>query len=161
METRLIYDFFLSPIGGLFLTFAGKKLTAITTKKPEGIRPGSAPDSFKIELSAYFSGNLRAFNQEIVFLDGTEFEKSVWRAAREVPYGETRTYKWLSERVGKPGAYRAVGQALSKNPVPIVIPCHRIIESDGNIGGYSEGVEIKRRLLEMEYYYSLKEGHTI
>lgn len=153
---RLIYDSFLSPIGNLYLVFFGKKLTAIDNKKPEGLRPGHAPDSFKIELSAYFSGNLRVFNQEVLFLSGTEFEHSVWLAAKEIPYGETRTYKWLAERIGKPGAYRAVGQALAKNPIPIVIPCHRVIESDGDIGGYSAGVDIKRRLLELEYYYSMR-----
>ena len=68
---------------------------------------------------------------------------------------ERRTYKWLSEKIGSPKASRAVGQALGRNPISIVLPCHRIIESDGSIGGYSSGVDIKRRLLEMEYYNAL------
>lgn len=156
MDAKLLYDCFLSPIGNLYLTFFGRRLAAISMNRPEGVRPGAAPDSFMIELSAYFSGNLREFNQEVALLEGTEFERSVWRAARDIPYGETRTYKWLSERIEKPGAYRAVGQALSKNPIPIVVPCHRIIESDGDIGGYSCGIDIKRRLLDMEYYYLLR-----
>ena len=76
----------------------------------------------------------------------------VWYALNEIPYGETKTYKWIAEKIGKPAAVRAVGQALSKNPIPIVVPCHRVIESDGSIGGYSSGVNVKKRLLEMEYY---------
>jgi O-6-methylguanine DNA methyltransferase len=85
-------------------------------------------------------------------LIGTEFERKVWAALNEIPFGETRTYKWIAEKIGNPAAVRAVGRALSKNPIPIVIPCHRVIESDGSIGGYSSGVNIKKRLLELEYY---------
>ena len=88
-------------------------------------------------------------------MEGTDFEKKVWLALKEIPYGEARTYKWLSEKIGSPKASRAVGQALGRNPISIVLPCHRIIESDGSIGGYSSGVDIKRRLLEMEYYNAL------
>jgi methylated-DNA-[protein]-cysteine S-methyltransferase len=86
------------------------------------------------------------------FLSGTDFEKGVWSVLRDIPFGETRTYKWVAERTGSPSAVRAVGQALSKNPIPIIVPCHRVIESDGSIGGYSSGVNTKRRLLELEYY---------
>jgi methylated-DNA-[protein]-cysteine S-methyltransferase len=77
---------------------------------------------------------------------------------KEVPYGETRTYKWVAEKVGNPHAFRATGNALGKNPIPIIFPCHRIIESDGSIGGYSSGIEIKRRLLEIEYYTKLSKA---
>jgi len=153
---RSFYDSFQSPIGTLYLVFSGKKLTKITFKKPQDIKIGKAPEVFKTELMAYFCGNLTEFTLEFSLKEGTEFEKKVWLATKDVPYGETRTYKWLAEKIARPGAFRAVGQALSKNPLPIIIPCHRIIESDGDIGGYSEGVEIKRRLLEMEYYYSMR-----
>ncbi|MDP2166963.1 MAG: methylated-DNA--[protein]-cysteine S-methyltransferase [Thermodesulfovibrionales bacterium] len=156
-EARLFFDTFLSPIGRLYIVFAGKKLAGISMKKPSGVKAGAAPGPFKAELSAYFSGRLGRFKQEIALLEGTEFERQVWLGIKGVPYGEMRTYKWLSEQIGRPGAYRAVGQALSKNPIPIVLPCHRIIESDGHIGGYSGGgVEIKRRLLDMEYYHSIR-----
>jgi methylated-DNA-[protein]-cysteine S-methyltransferase len=84
--------------------------------------------------------------------EGTDFEKKVWETLRKIPYGETRTYKWLAEEIGKPQAFRAVGNALGKNPIPIIFPCHRVIESDGSLGGYSGGVDIKRRLIEIEYY---------
>lgn len=91
------------------------------------------------------------------FLIGTEFERQVWLALSEIPYGETRTYKWMAQRVGCPKGSRAVGQALKKNPIPIVLPCHRVIESDGKIGGFALGEDIKRRLLQMEFYHQREE----
>ncbi len=145
------YDTFDSPIGTLYLIFSGKHLAEISFEKP-GHKRGSAPESFRKELKGYFEGSIKEFKQPFVFLEGTDFEKKVWFALKEIPYGETRAYKWLAERVGNPKANRAVGQALGRNPIPIVFPCHRVIESDGSIGGYSSGVDIKRRLLEIEYY---------
>jgi len=150
------YDTFDSPIGTLSLVFTGKILREIEfNKTTELIRKGEAPSLIKKELREYFENGREEFTQKLGFMKGTEFERSVWLALRGVPYGETRTYKWLAETVGKPGASRAVGQALSRNPIPILLPCHRIIESDGSIGGYSAGVDIKRRLLEIEYYMKL------
>jgi methylated-DNA-[protein]-cysteine S-methyltransferase len=148
------FDTFSSPFGELYIIFSGKALAGISFKKPH-MRMGNVPDSFKKQLAEYFEGKLKEFKQDIVLTEGTEFERRVWLALRNIPYGETRTYKWLAEKIGKPKGSRAVGQALSKNPIPIVLPCHRIIESDGDIGGYSSGVDIKRRLLEREYYYSI------
>jgi len=145
------YDVIDSPIGTLFLIFSGKQLAGISFEKP-GYKRGSAPESFKQELIGYFEGRTEKFTQSTVFLEGTEFEKKVWLTLKDIPYGETRTYKWLAEKIGNPKANRAVGQALSRNPIPLVLPCHRVIESDGSIGGYSSGVDIKRRLLEIEYY---------
>jgi methylated-DNA-[protein]-cysteine S-methyltransferase len=111
------------------------------------------------ELGEYFENGKDNFTQKISITKGTEFEKKVWLTLQEIPFGETRTYKWLAEKVGKPNAFRAVGQALGKNPLPIILPCHRIIESDGSIGGYSGGTDIKRRLLDKEYYIKLaKDG---
>jgi O-6-methylguanine DNA methyltransferase len=153
----VFFDSFQSPLGSIYLVFTGKRLSGVQFSKPH-IRLGKAPGPFMKELEAYFGGRLRDFSQEIRFAGGTEFEKKVWRALREVPYGETRSYKWLAEKIGSPKSSRAVGQALAKNPIPIVVPCHRIIESDGSIGGYSSGVNIKERLLKMEYYYSMDAG---
>lgn len=150
------YDTFESPVGTLYLVFAGKILIEIAFKKPDRIpRKGKAPPPIKRELMEYFKQGREEFTQEIRFTKGTEFDRRVWLVLKEVPYGETRTYKWLAEKVGKPSACRAVGQALSRNCLPILLPCHRIIESDGSIGGYSQGVDIKRRLLEIEYYIKL------
>ena len=80
----------------------------------------------------------------------SEFEKKVYRAVFEIPRGEVRSYKWVAKRIGLSGAYRAVGNALNKNPYPKVIPCHRIIKSDGSIGGYAKGIASKRMLLKSE-----------
>jgi len=150
----MAYDTFDSPLGALYLIFTDNFLSGISFTKPSGIpfKKGSAPDSFIRELSAYFRGEDIEFSQKIQLLTGTDFEKKVWSALNKIPFGETRSYKWIAEKLGKPAAARAVGGALSKNPVPIVIPCHRVIESDGSLGGYSSGVNVKKRLLEMEYY---------
>lgn len=150
------YDTFESPVGTLYLVFTGKNLTGINFKKPgEILRKDKAPHLIKRELQEYFEKEIDEFTQKIAFTKGTEFDKKVWLALREITYGETRTYKWLAEKVGNPNASRAVGQSLSRNPIPIILPCHRIIESDGSIGGYSAGVDIKRRLLDIEYYVKL------
>ena len=155
-NTDSFYDTFDSPVGKLFLIFSAKKLSGIDFKKPADIpRKGKAPHLIKNELKEYFEHGKDAFAMEIALMKGTEFDHSVWLTLKEIPFGETRTYKWLAERIGKPKASRAVGQALGRNPIPILLPCHRIIESDGSIGGFSGGVDIKRRLLDIEYYKTL------
>lgn len=154
IKSSVFYDSFESPLGTLYLVFSGNSLAGISFRKPLQIafRKGSSPKNLRRELEDYFQGAGHGFTQKIKFLKGTDFEKKVWSYLKDIPFGETRTYKWLAEKVGNPSATRAVGKALSRNPIPIVLPCHRIIESDGSIGGYSSGVGIKRRLLEMEYY---------
>lgn len=158
-ERNIFYDTFSSPLGLLYIIFSDNALAGIIFSNEvgiplpvKGIKKGPVPENFRQQLIDYFGGKLREFKQEIILLSGTEFEKSVWLTLREIPYGETRTYKWVAERIGRPGAVRAVGRALSKNPIPIVLPCHRVIESDGSIGGYSSGIERKRRLLNLEYF---------
>src|SRR5208283_2273165 len=107
-------------------------------------------NSFKAELDAYFAGRQRLFRQKSKFIEGTAFEHKVWRALSGIPYGETRSYRWIAECAGSPKAARAAGQALKKNPLPIIVPCHRVIASDGSLGGYSGGVEVKQWLLMHE-----------
>ena len=80
----------------------------------------------------------------------TKFEKKVLKQVAKIPFGQVRTYKWLAEKVGKPKAYRAVANVLAKNPFPFVIPCHRVIKSNGDIGGYSLGKELKKELINFE-----------
>ena len=157
-KTSAFYDIFESKVGTLYLIFLKKSLTGVSFKKPHRVpfKKGHAPGNFIKELGNYFHGKDTGFSQTIQFLAGTEFEKRVWNCLKDIPCGETRTYKWVAEKIDSPSATRAVGKALSKNPVPIVLPCHRVIESDGSIGGYSSGVDIKRRLLEMEYYLKIK-----
>ncbi len=101
-------------------------------------------------IQAYFTGIKVLFNEKLD-LDGySPFYRDVWRLTCEVPYGSTASYSEIARQTGKPLACRAVGQALGRNPVPIIIPCHRIIRSDGSLGGFSGGLNIKGRLLEME-----------
>jgi len=108
--------------------------------------------SLKARLRAYFRGEVVSFDD--VPLDmrgvGTEFQRRVWEATRAIPRGETRTYGQLAREVGTPGAARSVGQALARNPWPIVVPCHRVVGRDGRLIGFGGGLRMKRRLLEME-----------
>ena len=148
-------DTFQSPLGTLYMLFSGNALAELSFDPLNRPCPkGRAPESFIKQLKGYFNGKLRDFNHPVVFLKGTDFEKKVWLTIRKIPYGETRTYGWVAEKTGRPSASRAAGQALGRNPVPIVIPCHRVIASDGSLCGYSEGIDIKRRLLDLEYYAS-------
>ena len=101
------------------------------------------------ELKEYFAGKRREFTVRLEVL-GSKFDTMVWSALRSIPYGEVRSYRWLSELIGHPNAYRAVGGALSRNPLPIFLPCHRVVRSDGGLGGYSAGVGVKRFLLKLE-----------
>ena len=151
------YDILQCTIGPLYLVFRSSLLISISFEKPHAVVPKQTKGSAaaKNELSEYFEQGRRDFSFKTALVEGTEFEKEVWESLKEIPYGETRTYKWIADKIGKPHASRAVGNALGKNPIPIAFPCHRIIESDGSIGGYTPGVDIKRRLLEIEYYRRL------
>ena len=101
------------------------------------------------QLCAYFDGKLFDFALPLA-PKGTDFQQSVWRALREIPYGETASYKDIAVKVGNPSASRAVGMANNRNPIAIVIPCHRVIGSNGQLVGYRSGLENKRLLLELE-----------
>lgn len=101
-------------------------------------------------LRGYLEGQKVSFDDKVDFVGTTGFHQAVWEETRAIPYGESRSYTWVAEQVGKPGAARAVGQAMAKNPVPLVVPCHRVIASGGGLGGYGGDLELKRYLLEME-----------
>lgn len=103
----------------------------------------------KKQIIEYFNKKRKVFDIPIS-LKGTEFQKSVWNALLEIPYGKTQTYKQISEKIGKPKAYRAVGMANNRNPIAIIIPCHRVIGCDGSLIGYAGGIEVKRYLLNLE-----------
>lgn len=102
-----------------------------------------------IRLKAYFAGEKASFPDELDFSTATPFQQKVWQAARRIAYGETRSYGWLAQSIGQPGAARAVGQAMAKNRLPIIVPCHRVTDSS-DIGGFSGGVYLKKRLLQLE-----------
>jgi len=98
----------------------------------------------------YLSGKVKNISLDTCFLSGTDFEKKVWNTAVSIPYGKTLSYKELAEKTGFPLAWRAVGTALGHNPVMLVVPCHRIIKSDGSIGNFGGGVKVKEFLLNLE-----------
>lgn len=101
------------------------------------------------QLRQYFDGRRRQFDLELE-LSGTDFQVAVWEALAEIPYGETVTYAELAEMVGHPNAFRAVGSANGANPIPIVLPCHRVVASGGGLGGYGGGLPLKKSLLALE-----------
>jgi O-6-methylguanine DNA methyltransferase len=102
------------------------------------------------KMVEYFKGAKVTFPERLDMSAATAFQREVWQAARTIPYGETRSYKWLAEKVGKPKATRAVGSALGKNPLPVIVPCHRVIGSNGDLTGFRSGLDVKIRLLELE-----------
>ncbi|MFE7170523.1 methylated-DNA--[protein]-cysteine S-methyltransferase [Streptomyces sp. NPDC057616] len=101
------------------------------------------------QLKAYFAGELTEFTLQLR-LDGTPFQRTVWDELRRIPYGETRSYGQLADALGKPAASRAVGLANGKNPIGIIVPCHRVVGADGSLTGYGGGLERKQRLLDFE-----------
>jgi len=105
---------------------------------------------FKDKLQRYFLGEAVTFDEPLDLDRATPFQRRVWLAVREIPYGEVRSYGQIARRIGHPQAVRAVGRALASNPLPIVVPCHRVIGSDGSLVGFRGGLEMKRRLLEIE-----------
>ena len=101
-------------------------------------------------IISYFNGKKVKFNFPIDRIRATEFQKSVWKETSKIPYGTTTSYGEIAERIGKPKSYRAVGNALGANPLPIIIPCHRVVSSNGSLGGFSGGLKLKKFLLELE-----------
>jgi len=151
----VLYKKFISPVGILTIFSSGKGICRIDFENEksslEGFKEGS--DSYIEEcmhqLGLYFCKELKKFNLQID-LQGTDFQKAVWREISKIPYGEVKTYGEIAKLIGKPKAARAVGQALNKNPIPIIIPCHRVIGSKGDLVGFGGGIEIKKFLLRHE-----------
>ena len=146
-----------SPIGPLTLVAADGVLTGLfmddQRHRPDQARFGVAdPDGFRAveeQLDAYFGGERTAFEVRLA-MEGTSFQKRVWSALCDIPYGETISYGELARRVGNPNASRAVGLANGRNPIGIIVPCHRVVGSTGSLTGYGGGIERKRWLLDHE-----------
>lgn len=141
-----------SPVGPLTLTASEDALTGIAFGGAQD--GGDAPPPALLartarELEEYFAGERRTFTVPLAPA-GTDFQRKVWTALRAIPYGETVSYGDLARRIGKPGAAIAVGQANGRNPIPIIVPCHRVIGADGKLVGYAGGLEIKKALLRLE-----------
>jgi methylated-DNA-[protein]-cysteine S-methyltransferase len=162
MHGHVIID---SPIGPLTLVAAAGSLTGLYLDTPDTGAPRHQPGAEVLgppadlasepfaaaadQLAAYFAGRLTEFSLPLAPA-GTPFQRRVWAGLQEIPYGDTRSYRQLAEKIGNPAAVRAVGLANGRNPVAIVIPCHRVIGADGSLTGYGGGLERKRYLLELE-----------
>jgi len=111
-------------------------------------------------VASYFGGDVEALDRIEIDPDGTDFQRAVWQAIREIPAGQTASYQQIAQAVGKPSAYRAVGTATGRNPVGIAVPCHRVVRSDGGLGGYGGGLHRKEWFLEHERQHISKNGNT-
>jgi methylated-DNA-[protein]-cysteine S-methyltransferase len=165
VSMKVYYTMIDSPIGKLYVAKTSKGISFLSfsrkewekylkdLKKDKDIEVHKNNVTFfplKKALRKYFSRKEVKFTFPLDLFGGTSFQRKVWSTMRKIPYGETRSYKWLAQRVGDPEKARAVGQACGSNPLPILIPCHRVIKSDGGLGGFGGGLHIKRKLLGLE-----------
>jgi methylated-DNA-[protein]-cysteine S-methyltransferase len=159
-----------SPIGRLILKTDGEALTGVYFDLPseppreleQWVRnPSAGPLPIATrQLEEYFRGERREFDVPLV-MHGTEFQKRAWHNLLEIPYGATRSYGEQARRIGNPSASRAVGLANGRNPIPIIVPCHRVIGADGSLTGFGGGIERKRWLLAHEGYYYMSGKSTV
>lgn len=164
MTVTLKYFIFNTDMGWVGVLSGGNGLMATTLpQKSEGKaykllgsqanQAESSPGTFSRlvdQFNKYFSGGKANFSEELDFSTGTLFQARVWEATRLIPCGETRSYLWVARQIRKPRAARAVGQAMGKNPLPIIVPCHRVLASDGGLCGFGGGLEMKKKLLRLE-----------
>ncbi len=151
------YCYYNSPIGKLLLTGTDGILEELYF--PNSQEKNHIPDEWQYDeasfkevlqqLAEYFTGERRDFDLRIS-PKGTDFQKRVWQELQKIPFGQTACYGDIAERIGNPKASRAVGMANSKNPLPIIVPCHRVIGKDGSLTGFAGGMDIKQQLLELE-----------
>lgn len=142
-----------SPVGSLVLRASNKGLVSIDRGKAARVK-GEAKAERNValaasELAEYFAGKRRKFTVPLD-LQGTPFQLQVWQTLRRIPFGKAVSYGEEARMLGKPKAARAVGSANGRNPIPIIVPCHRVVAGDGSLGGYSAGLPMKRKLLALE-----------
>lgn len=155
--TQVYYTTFESPVGQLLLAGDSRALRSVSfesskraaTPRPDWKQSKSEFTQVIRQLEAYFRGELKEFDLPLE-MDGTDFQLRVWNALRAIPYGETISYAQLAEKIGNPKAVRAVGLANGSNPIPIIVPCHRVIGSDGSLTGFGGGLSTKQKLLDLE-----------
>ena len=141
-----------SPVGWLEITATDDAITALrVVSQPNNPEKSSLKVIVQCcqELDEYFAGKRRNFEVK-VYLKGTDFQNKIWKKLQEIPYGKTISYATLAQAAGHPRAYRAAGSANGKNAVAIIVPCHRVIASDGTLGGYEYGLDVKKALLDLE-----------
>ncbi len=154
------YCYLDSPVGRLFLAGDDDGLRLVSfpkSKKTRAPEPAWEEETGPFEeaigqLQAYFAGQLKRFDLKLA-PQGTPFQLAVWDALQEIPYGETISYGEVAHRIGRPRAPRPVGGAVGRNPLAIIIPCHRVIGSDGSLTGFGGGLETKKALLALEQEY--------
>lgn len=152
-----------SPVGMLRLAASDRGLLAIDVRKSSTSREVTAADAqakailqtTRKQLGEYFAGKRTSFTITLD-LRGTEFQVESWKALGRIPYGKTISYGQQAQNIGNPRACRAVGSANGKNPIPIIVPCHRVISADGSLGGYGLGLKMKKQLLDLEGYCQAK-----
>ncbi len=145
-----MYSIIATPVGNIRIEEQEGKITKIQYTKEESLEPSSPVLKMAAkQLREYFAGQRTEFDLPLN-PEGTDFQRKVWHALEEIPYGEVRTYKQIAERIGKPMACRAVGMANNKNPIMIVVPCHRVIGSNGSLIGYAYGIKVKQKLITLE-----------
>lgn len=153
MESLMLYTSLDTPIGPLLLSGDGERIHEIRFSPFEPQAGWRRDDDFfshvSGQLTEYFAGERRTFDVDIAPA-GTPFQREVWAALQGIPYGEVRSYADVANLIGRPRAVRAVGAANGANPIPIIIPCHRVIGSNGSLTGFGGGLPVKRRLLELE-----------
>jgi len=141
-------------IDGIALPKRSKRAieTVLRDQSHEPFQAGSSPrlEAARRQLLDYLAGKRDTFDVPLDLSQGTLFQRQVWRVLQRVPYGKLRSYQWIAARVGGPQYARAVGNAVGANPIPIVIPCHRIVAQDATLGGFSGGLSMKRKLLSLE-----------
>ncbi|HLM09671.1 MAG TPA: methylated-DNA--[protein]-cysteine S-methyltransferase [Thermoleophilaceae bacterium] len=150
----MLYSTYDSAVGPLLLSGDEEALTGLWFADATAARRGWARDdgrfaSERAQLEEFFAGTRSEFEMAMR-LDGSPFELDVWAALCAIPYGVTATYGEIAERIGRPGRARAVGAANGRNPIAIVVPCHRVVGAGGKLTGYGGGLDVKRRLLELE-----------
>lgn len=161
--TDMQIDQIPSPVGDITIAVHGETLCALDFTDESGMRARleqrfvdvrfrdvDDPAGHASRLRAYFDGRLEALDEIPVDPGGTPFQRQVWKALQDVPCGETRSYRDIARAIGNDGAVRAVGTANSRNPIAIVIPCHRVVNADNRLGGYAGGLDAKRWLLQHE-----------
>ena len=175
-DVRLAYHVMSSPLGLLFLARTERGLRFLDFLERRSLKRAFASHAEAVpdatwepsllqlkpvvdQLDSYFCGNLARFDLPLD-LAGTEFQLKVWRALCGIPYGETRTYGQIAHGLGQPGAARAVGLANNHTPVPVIVPCHRVIGADGSLTGYGGGLPRKRRLLDLEARFARPAGRA-
>jgi|LSQX01.3.fsa_nt_gb methylated-DNA-[protein]-cysteine S-methyltransferase len=146
----IYYDYLDTQLGILEIVFDEEYILGVGfVNQKQKASPSTLSKQAVKELGEYFEGKRKTFSLPL-YMQGTEFQKQVWKALQDIPYGQTCSYKDIAVKIGKPNASRAVGQANNKNPLSILVPCHRVIGALGNLVGYGGGLNRKEWLLEME-----------